>query len=369
VLNNFGVPTLGVAATNVMQGLQIGEQYVYSHGGVYNGAKFKLVTADEGATPGTTTTGARTLLGKGIKIISGPAITPDTEAAGPLFDSAGAIFFSDATTTSVTGANRSLKNVYRIGTDDAMNAKGLATVVGPAEKAASVVNVFGYDYQEGKDAWTSLQSLLKQQGLKFSSPQQIFVPLTATTYTAQVGSMVNGTTGSAQRVLALLTYGGGDLNFLQEAKSVGLLAKYSAVLTTDEYYLEGLAFKGKAPAVWNAYDVCDWQLYKNAEMNYLETEYHAQTGSYPSDWVVQGFDQMLEIAAAVNKAKSSSESAVSAALSGLRVPMAVGSVTMNGSTHQAEVPTSVCETEGDPSAPGGLKLIKGEAVPFSVAGS
>jgi ABC-type branched-subunit amino acid transport system substrate-binding protein len=369
ILNNFGVPNLGESATDLYQGFQIGEKYVYAHGGVLNGATFKLVTGDEGGTPGTTTSEARTLLGKGIRLISGPGITPDTEAAGPLFDQAGAVYFTDASTTSVTGTDRQLKNVYRIGTNDAMNAKGLVHVVAPLYKKATEVDVFGYDYQEGKDAWTSIRSYLSQGGLKFKSPQQIFVPLTATDYRSQVGAMTNATTGTATRILALLTYGTGDLNFLQQAGTLGLLKKYAAVLTTDEYYLEGVAFKGSAPKVWNAYDVCDWQLYNNPQMNYLAQAYHAQTGDYPSDWVVQGFDQALEFAAAINKAHSVDSSEVIKALDGLTVPLAVGNVTMSGSTHQAEAPTSVCETVGSSSAPGGLKLLRGVAVPYSIAGS
>jgi branched-chain amino acid transport system substrate-binding protein len=368
VINNFGIPNLGTSATNTLQGFNIGIQYVYAHGGVLGGAKYKLVTGDEGATPATAVSEARTLLGQGINLFSGPAITPDTEAAGPILDSAGALYFTDATTTSVTGASRAYKNVYRLGTNDAMNAKGLSYVVGAKYKSATEVDVFGYDYQEGKDSWTAIQGYLKNEGLSFTSPQQVFVPLTATDYRSQIGAMSSAVTAGGTKLLALLTYGAGDLNFLQQAQTLGLTSKYAAILTTDEYYLEAVALNGKAPDVWNAYDVCDWQLYNNPQMSYLETEYHAQTGQYPSDWVAQGFDQALELSAAINKAKSDNPAKVMTALDGLTTNLAVGPVTMNGSTHQAESPTSVCETVGDPSAPGGVKLVTGQAVPYSIAG-
>lgn len=367
----FGDPALGQSAAATYSGAELGIKYVNSHGGVDGGQKLVLAKSSTGSSNDTTVNAFRGFVtGGSVHFVIGPVITPQVEAVGPVIKGSTVMDINGSTTTALRGTNRpsNLGDQFSIGADDLENANGLAYEIGKNYKNANQVDVFSFDYQEGRDAWASLKQKLAGAGLNFTSPVQEFVPLTAPSFTSQVSAMLSKTpaAGSNKRILALLTYGGADLTFLQEAAADGLLSHYSAILTTDEYYLEAEGIKGTAPTVWNAYDISDWQMFKNPIMTWFYNQLTAAKEGCPNDWSTQGFDSVLWYAAAINKAKSTDEPKVLAALNGLTAPTAVGTSTFNTKAGMALTPIGVSETVGDPSAACGVKLIGGGAVPTSV---
>lgn len=363
----FGTGFSGQNATDVETGIRAGIQYLDQHGGVLHGAKVQIVNGTETGEAAVVSSTVQTMLGNGIRIFIGPGLTPDCQAAGPLFDAAGALTLTSCVTTSLTGASRPTKHLYRAGTNDHMQATAIGYVLGKQFKDLTQVDTFAYDTAQGHSTWSQIQSVLKELNPAIKIGQQYFVPQTSTDYRSQLGAMADAEKPGGKKALALLTYGPGVLNFFQQGASLGLLKDYSVIITTNEYYLEAVALNGKAPDMWNAYDVCDYQLFNNPLMSYLANYLKKNGGGRkPDDWSVNGFDRMLIIGDAINKAGSSDPAKVMAALNTLKVNTAVGPISMNPTTHQADVPTAVCETVGNPKAPEGVQMVSGTVVPASV---
>jgi ABC-type branched-subunit amino acid transport system substrate-binding protein len=120
--------------------------------------------------------------------------------------------------------------------------------------------------------------------------------------------------------------------------------------------------------VWNSYDYCDWQAYKNPTNDAFVAAYkQASGGKYPNDWVEQGSTQVVTYAQAIEKAHSTDADEVATALAGLTVKdTPIGSFDFNTDRHQANLNVVTCNTVGDKSAPDGLRLVKAEFVPPSV---
>jgi branched-chain amino acid transport system substrate-binding protein len=363
----FGTGFSGQNATDVETGIRAGIQYLNEHGGVLHGAKIQIVNGTETGEAAVVSSTVQTMLGEGIGIFIGPGLTADCQAAGQLFDNAGALTLTSCVTTSLTGASRPTKDLYRAGTNDSMQATAIGYVLGKQFKDLTQVDTFAYDTAQGHSTWTQIQAQLKKLNPSIKIGLQYFVPQTSTDYRSQLGAMANAEQPGGKKALALLSYGPGVLNFFQQGAPLGLLKDYSVIITTNEYYVEAEALKGTAPDMWNAYDVCDYQLFNNPLMSYLTSYLKTDGGgAVPDDWSVNGFDRMLIIGDAINKAGSADPAKVMAALNTIQANTAVGQITMNPTTHQADVPTAVCETVGDPSAPTKVKMISGTVVPASV---
>lgn len=363
----FGTGFSGQNATDVETGIKAGIQYLNDHGGVLHGAKIQIVNGTETGQAAVVSSTVQTMLGNGIRIFIGPGLTADCQAAGQLLDNAGAMTLTSCVTTSLTGASRPTKNLYRAGTNDSMQATAIGYVLGKQFKDLTQVDTFAYDTAQGHSTWTQIQDQLKKLNPAIKIGQQYFVPQASTDYRSQLGAMANAEQPGGKKALALLTYGPGVLNFLQQGTPLGLLKDYSVIITTNEYYVEAATLKGSAPDMWNAYDLCDYQLFNNPQMSYLANYLKADGGgAVPDDWSVNGFDRMLIIGDAINKAGSSDPAKVMDALNTLQATTAVGQITMNPTTHQANIPTAVCETVGDSSAPNQVKMVSGTVVPASV---
>jgi ABC-type branched-subunit amino acid transport system substrate-binding protein len=82
----------------------------------------------------------------------------------------------------------------------------------------------------------------------------------------------------------------------------------------------------------------------------------------PNDWSFQGWTAVEMYAAAINKAKSTTPSAVQAALGGLTIQSPMGPITMDAALHRVNINILVFETVGDKSAQYGVKLLQGYAI-------
>jgi branched-chain amino acid transport system substrate-binding protein len=363
VINTFGDPAQGASASDQYEGMQLGVKYVAEHGGLYNGAKLELRQGNENGQTALVSTSVRKMVNDGVKLIIGPALTADCLAAAPIVDQAGGVSQVGCTTTSVTGKGRSGKNLFRWDTNDAITSTALATEAARKFPDTQVVDVVAYDYLQGHQGVETIEKTLHAQGINFATGKVFYVPSGTTNYSSQVGALAQQPKDGKKRVLVLLTWGSGYLNFIQQALPLNILANYEAVITTSMYYTSAKALNGKAPAVYNSYGTCHASLWKNPVMDWFTQQMQATYHRLPDDWSSSGFNQVLVYAAAINKAKSIDPKKVLEAESTLTVETANGTMTMNPETHQAQRSTPVCETQGDPGSPEGVKMVTGEVLP------
>lgn len=363
VINTFGDPAQGASASDQFDGMQLGVKYVAEHGGLYNGAKLELRQGNENGQTALVSTSTRKMVNDGVKLIIGPALTADCLAAAPIVDQAGGVAQVGCTTTSVTGPNRTGKNLFRWDTNDAITSTALATEVAKKFPDTQSVDVVAYDYLQGHQGVDTIEKTLRDKGINFTQGKVFFVPSGTTNYSSQVGALAQQPKDGKKRVLVLLTWGSGYLNFIQQALPLNILSNYEAVITTSMYYASAKALNGKAPAVYNSYGTCHASLWKNPVMDWFTKEMQATYHRLPDDWSSSGFNQVLVYAAAINKAKSTDPKKVLEAESSLTVETANGTMTMNPDTHQAQRSTPVCETQGDSASPEGVKMVTGEILP------
>jgi branched-chain amino acid transport system substrate-binding protein len=368
-LNTFGVPASVQAATDQYEGAELGVKYVEAHGGLYNGATIALKKGNESGEPALVASTVRTMTNDGINLIIGPTLTPDCLAAAPLIDQAGAVSLVGCTTTSVTGADRAGKNLYRWDTNDFITSTALGLEIAKDYSDVQAVDVVAYDYLQGHEGWETFQNTLADKGLKPTTEHEFFVPSGTTNYSAQVGALAQTPKDGKKRVLVLLTWGAGYLNFLKQAIPLGVLDNYEAVVTTSMYYASAKALAGTAPDIWNSYGTCHADLWDNDIMAWLKDEMQKAHQRLPDDWSTVAFNQVLIMAAAINKATSTDPAKVNEAMASLQVDTATGPMTMDPDTHQAQRQAPVCQTVGDPSAPEGVKLVGGTILsPSDTAG-
>jgi branched-chain amino acid transport system substrate-binding protein len=258
-------------------------------------------------------------------------------------------------------------NVYSVSSDNSMQAAASSYVAAKSYHPTRV-DTFAYDYAQGHSSWETIQAHLKSAGMNFQTPIQTFVPLDSTNYRPQVAAMSGKLSGDANgRILYLLTYGSGTITFLKEAQQFGILSKYEAVFSNGQYYLGAAALGKSAPKVINSYDYCDYNAYTNPENKKFVSAYHAKYKGYPSDWVEQGYTEVLTLAQAIEKAKSTDGKKVLAAMQSLKVTgTPIGSFDFDASKHEANINIVSCQTVGDAGQPDGLRMLKADFVPTSV---
>lgn len=347
------------------QGAELAVAELNAKGGVL-GKQLELRTTNETEQPTDASNAVRAFTSDGVELLFGFALTPDCAAAAPIAQQTGALMLVNCTGDQFRDAD-DYPNVYSVSSDNSMQAAASAYVAAKSYHPTRV-DTFAYDYAQGHSSWGTIQTHLKSGGMQFESPIQTFVPLDSTNYRSQVAAMSPKLSGDKQgRILYLLTYGSGTITFLKEAQQFGILSKYEAVFSNGQYYLGAAALGKSAPMVINSYDYCHYLAYKNPENKAFVAAYHAKYKGYPSDWVEQGYTEVLTLAQAIEKAKSTDGKTVLAAMESLEVTgTPIGSFDFDASKHEANMNVVSCQTVGDGSQPDGLRLVKAEFVPTSI---
>jgi ABC-type branched-subunit amino acid transport system substrate-binding protein len=354
---SFNQPGAAENATDVYQGVELGMQYLEENGGLYNGAKFKIrQMPDNVSDTSIGTSSLRTLFNDGIKLIIGPDTSANCQAASQLIDQNGAVSLHQCTTTLFSTAERPGKNLFNWDTNDQLTSTALAAELKKDYSDVDTIDIVAYDYLQGHTGVETFKKALSSAGLKPKIGKEFFVPTSETNYSAQINALAQEP-ASSHRVLVLLTYGAGYLNFIQQATPLNLFDNYEAVLTTSMYYRTAVALQGKAPKIWNSYSTCYATLWDTKAGKWLVDATKKKYKVLPDDWKVFGFNSVQAYAAAINKAKSSDPAKVLAAMQDVKVDLVQGEATMDPKTHQAKRPVPVCQTEGDPSGQDGVKLL------------
>lgn len=359
MINQYNQPGGAESADDWQDGADLAVKYIEENGGLYNGAKIKFNQQPESGTQTSLVASSlRSLFNDDVKLLIGPALSADCLAAAGPIDQAGAVSTIGCTTTSLTGPDRPGKNQFRWDTNDLLTSSGLAAEVAKDYSDVEHLDIVAYDYVQGHEGVKTFVDALKSYGVTPKVDNQFYVPASTTNYQAQISKLAQAPK-TGKRILVLLTWGSGYLNFIQQATPLDLFANYDAIMTTSMYYKTAVALNGKAPKVWNSYGTCYYSVWDNPIMEWFAKQMQSTYKRLPDDWSTVGFNQVLVYAAAINEAKSTDPAKVLDVMKTLKVDTATGTQTMEEATHQAQRQVPVCQTEGDPSAPEGVKLVQG----------
>lgn len=315
-------------AKSFRNGFEAGLDYLTGGTAEVNGIKIEVVVRDDKGDPATGVTEAKTLLGEGVKIITGPTNSAVALAVAQLVADNGGTYLTGASgTTQTIGMHRSVFNTGGTG----LNANlALIEMVGSGKKLVAV----GQDYEYGQSVVADLGALAESRGVEFDS---ILLPTDTNDFTPAMvrlrdmqpdvvynfwggdgsnqlfGAMKNGGIFDIATVTGMLTVRGTWPAFIEAA---GAAVSELEVLSP---YFEGAADENPAQTALLDY----------AKRTGVEVDYVHPTGFIAASMVVRA---VQEAGAELEQA------AVAKALEGWTINSPVGELTIRAEDHMLTTP-------------------------------
>jgi ABC-type branched-subunit amino acid transport system substrate-binding protein len=176
--------------------------------------------------------------------------------------------------------------------------------------------------------------------------QQIFVPFTATDMLPYVSQLAAGagSTASAQIIDDGL-FGAQNVQFFKLGQQTGLFKKYNQLAQLGTVFQADAAAAGTDTPLsyWmGEYAPSVWKTPVNARLiAYFKKKYNHE----PTSGEANGYRSMLAMISAIRRAKSADPAKVAAALEGLTFNSPQGKITIDKTTHQANVGFASCTYE------------------------
>jgi branched-chain amino acid transport system substrate-binding protein len=160
-----------------VQGLRYGIAYSTKGSGAVNGRKIELTLVDDGTDPVKAVAGAKDLIGKGYKIITGTTSSGIALQLAPLADQNKILYISGpAASDAVTGVN---KNTFRAGRQSYQDVLAASSYLGGG--AGKNVTVFAQDSAFGLGNFLAVNQVMGNLGGQ--KVNRILVPLSAQDFT------------------------------------------------------------------------------------------------------------------------------------------------------------------------------------------
>ena len=160
-----------------VQGLRYGIAYATKGTSAVNGRKIELTLVDDGTDPVKAVAGAKDLIGKGYKIITGTASSGIALQLAPLADQNKVLYISGpAATDAVTGVN---KYTFRAGRQSYQDVLAASSYLGGG--GGKNVTVFAQDSAFGLGNFLAVQQVMGNLGGQ--KVNRILVPLSAQDFT------------------------------------------------------------------------------------------------------------------------------------------------------------------------------------------
>jgi branched-chain amino acid transport system substrate-binding protein len=356
----------GAVGIDSLAGSKTAAAQINAAGGVDGGRMIQIVTYDTKADPSQAVLETRDAIRAGHLLIIGPWNSPECLAIAPVVYHAGGLTIDAQCTADVeTGTKPIEPDYYSVTDTDHESATAEAAFIKDVFPSVNSFDYVGYNYIVAKEGLQLQLQLSQSIGNPLTPGREYTVPLNTEDFsTAITGLAQSETKQTPSKMFLLGTFGDGDTGFLLQSAPYHFLQNYAAILAGGGYFTSALAMKGAAPPVWDVY-AYEYQAAVDASVNNaFVSEYQKLNPSVgpPNDWSFQGWTAVEMYAAAINKAKSTTPSAVQAALGGLTIQSPMGPITMDASQHRVNINILVFETVGDKSAPFGVKLLKWYAI-------
>ncbi len=208
------------------------------------------------------------------------------------------------------------------------------------------------DYSFGRDDIDSFQASMKSLGIKLDNLGTSYTQIGQPSFTSAISAAL----ATHPQMIFLGIFGGDEVTFIKQAESYNLFSKTAVFGPTGTDTLLAL---GKSTPTKNLYlnDRAPFFAIKTAAMKTFTNQFHTLYGSWPSEWGVLGYSAVQSWAQGVEKAKSFTGNAVSAALKGDTVHTLKGSFQFQACDNQAVVPDYFGKVASTVSAKYGFPLL------------
>lgn len=356
-------PFAEVGNANVA-GAKMAIQQINASGGVM-GHKLALVVKDEAASPTQSVADVRSLLGSGVKLTMGGTDDSDCLAMAPQISGAGGMLVGTACQTNLLETSKFVPGFFSLNPSNYMLSKAAAQFAKQRFASVRSWDNLGPDYQFGHEVWASFQSDLTKLEPGAFYGKSVFPPLTATQYSSYITSLLSALPSDSAKStgLFLSTFGSATIGLAQQAKSYNLFKRYKAVLNIGGSTPTAQALGANTPPLYFVYDY-DNEAYHNAANTAFVSAYEkAHGGQVPDSWVYNGYTAVMAYKAAMQKAHSTSPSAIRSAMAGMTFSTPKGMLTFRKQDHQLETPVTVWGVTGDAAAPGHFRITSATAIP------
>jgi branched-chain amino acid transport system substrate-binding protein len=357
----------GVIGLDAIAGAKAAVAQINAAGGVDGGHPLALNAYDSQGDPSDAVVATRKALAAGNRLFySGPWSSPECLAMAPLIERAGGMMINTlCSANQLVGAKNVAPDFYLASASDSQSTQDEAAFIKAGLPATTQVDIIGYNYLVAKQVIQGELADAAAIGHPLSVHKAYYVPLDTEDFATAVTALsVTEAKPTPNRLLIMATFGDGSTSLALQAAPYHFLQNYAGIITVGGWFSSAVSLKGKAPAVWDNYSY-EYQAAVNPTVNNAFLAAYAKVAGTlgpANDWTYEGWVAAQEYAAAINKAHSTSPTAIQAAMNGLTIQAPTGAIVMHTDVHQAAVNTMIYEIVGDPSAPNGIKLLKWYAV-------
>ncbi len=319
-----------------LQGVELAASDINAKGGLL-GKKVTVVSADDGVSPSTGASNARSMiLNDHVVALFGPVVSSIAvaeEAIAAQYKIP--IFFHTSNDVGLLTKDYT-KYAFQVVPNTIMEPRAAAAYLAKEVGSQQItIGTFAPDYSFGHDTVSGFLQALTDLHVNFKLVAQQFPPLTATNIAPYLSALI----AASPQYVFNAQFGGDLVNFTQQANQVGFFSKTKVIAMYSAAPLAALGSSAPAGAI--GFDRAPYWAINTPAMTAFDTEFKAKYGSYPSAWAIMAYTAVQAWAQGVRSAKSFAGDPVSNALSGATVSTIRGPLTLRACDHQANVPEYV----------------------------
>ena len=328
--------SLAILGKPQVLGAEIAVEQINKGGGVL-GRKLELVVRDDKVNANEAVAAARELAGSGVNLFLGVLASPIALAlSGIMAELKGVLMTAAAHGNNLTHEDFR-RNYFRVTDNAYMRYHVAARLVAERYKNPRNWGAIIVDAELGRSALASFRNGLKQFVPSGEAPVVVHEPVMAKFGATDFKNQISTLMSQPIEGLFVAVYGNDEVTFLQQAQSLGLVAKLKVMLDTgSELSLLQSLGRRTPPNFWVGthwyYDA-----YRDLPMaRQLIQDYTARTGdTSPTGFVGEGHSAVYAYASAIRNAKATGTDAVIGALEGMSFDTVKGKRTFRKEDHQA----------------------------------
>jgi len=310
-------------------GEQLAIDQINANGGLL-GKKIKLIKFDDAAQPSLGAQYAQTAILKDhVSAIFGPVSSAVAAAIEPIAgQNHTLVFFHTSNDISLTTTGFT-KYAFQVTPNTNMESTAAALLF--KEKGWTRIATVSPNYSYGRDTISNFLATLKKLGVKYTLVTQQWSQLGTTDFSSYISTLL---ADKPQAVFSPV-FGGDLAAFAKQATQFGMFQKTNFVSMMGPTVLQTLS--SQAPIGAWGYSRAPFYAINTPDMTTFVDNYKQKYNTYPTAFAVLAYSAVQTWAYGVKQANSFEPDKVANALSGATVPTIRGSITIDASTHQAEV--------------------------------
>jgi len=319
-------------------GVDLAIEHINSAGGVIDGRKLEIVSRDDQGKPGEAVKIAEEMFSRdGVVMISGNLFSHVGLALASYAGQNKKLYLAAEPLADALVWAKGNRYTFRLRPSTYMQAAMLAEQAAKtdAKRWATIAPNYAY----GKDAVAAFKKALKalKPDVEFVAEQWPAL------FKIDAAAESQALQAAKPDAIYNVTFGGDLAKFVREGSLRGLFKDrvVLGLLTGEPEYIDPL--KGEAPEGWIVTGY-PWYAIEDEAHKKFVSAYQAKWNDYPRVGSLVGYNTMLSIAAALNKAGSTDTEALVAAFKGLELDTPVGKITYRAIDHQSTMGAWVGKT-------------------------